>query len=134
MYADYRRDAPSDRASADWARRFPGFVPVPALLVGDTVRVCKEESQTAETGTVYVSGRAPVKKGDPLPGNRLTQPPNDSPFVRAQRGRAVSCTSGLGAASSFDCGCGIGLERCMPGAGSQFDPPRSCHRRTLHST
>jgi uncharacterized protein DUF1585 len=130
LYADYRAALPTDRIAADWSRRFPGFVPVPALLVepdGKTptaeVRVCREEAQAAETGTVYASGRAPAKKGDPLPGNRLTQPPNDSGFARAQRGRAVSCLSGTGFQNSIECGCGVGLERCVPGAGFQNEPP-----------
>ena len=123
LYADYRREAPTDRVAPDWAQRFPGFVPVPALVAETSVRVCKEEAQLGETGTVYLSGRAAARKGDPLPGGRLTQPPNDSPFARKEKGHAVSCTSGLGFQSSLDCGCGVGLERCMPGAGPQFDPP-----------
>lgn len=130
LYADYREREPTDFAAADWSKRFPGFAPAPALLVepdGATrttaVRVCREEAQTAETGTVYASGRAPTKKGDPLPPGRLTQPPTDSGFARSARGRAVSCLSGTGFQSSVECGCGIGLERCMPGAGPQNDPP-----------
>jgi hypothetical protein len=129
LYADYRATMPSDHAAPDWLKRFPGFVPAPPLLVepdGKTptteVRVCREEAQTAETGTVYASGRANAKKGDPLPGNRLTQPPGDSGFAKAQRGRAVSCLTGTGFASSVDCGCGIGLERCMPSTGFQNEP------------
>jgi len=130
LYADYRATTPGDHAGLDWAKRFPGFAPVPALLVepdGKTptteVRVCREEAQTAETGTIYTSGRAGAKKGDPLPGGRLTQPPGDSGFARAQRGRAVSCLAGTGFQSSVDCGCGIGLERCLPSSGFQNEPP-----------
>ncbi|HUJ59108.1 MAG TPA: DUF1585 domain-containing protein [Kofleriaceae bacterium] len=129
LYADYRAAVPVDRIGPEWARRFPGFVPVPALETepdgGKTiaVRVCKEEAQTAETGIVYVSGRPGVKKGEPLPAGRLTQPPGDSGFARAAKGRAVSCLSGTGFQSSVQCGCGIGLERCVPGAGPQNDPP-----------
>ena len=130
LYADYRAPAPSDRISAGWATRFPGFVPVPGLLVEPDaatptteVRVCREEAQLADTGTVYASGRAPAKKGDPPPAGRLTLPPNDSAFARAAKGRAVSCLSGTGFTVSIDCGCGVGLERCMPGAGRENDPP-----------
>lgn len=126
IYADYRDAAPSDGVTAAWAKRFPGFQPAPALLGepdGKTrataVRVCREEAQTAETGTVYASGRAAVKKGEPLPGGRLTQPPGDSAFARTAKGRAVSCLSGTGFSSSVECGCGIGLERCLPNAGPQ---------------
>jgi hypothetical protein len=130
LYADYRETSPSDRIGADWARRFPGFVPAPGLGVepdGKTptlaVRVCREEAQTTDSGTVYVAGRVAAKKGDPLPGNRLTQPPGDSGFAKLNKGRAVSCLAGTGFQSSVDCGCGIGLERCAPGAGVQNEPP-----------
>lgn len=95
LYADYRDATPTDAFTPEWAKRFPGFTPAPALLTEPdgktksvTVRVCREEAQTAETGTVYASGRAPAKKGEPLPGGRLTQPPNDSAFARAAKGRA----------------------------------------------
>ena len=130
LYADYRGATPSDLASADWARRFPGFAPVPALLVepdGKTktteVRVCREEAQTAETGIVFVSGRPAPKKGEPPPAGRLSQPPGDSGFARNHKGRAVSCVTQTGFQNSVQCGCGVGLERCVPGAGPQFDPP-----------
>src|SRR5262249_53959431 len=128
LYADYRALVPQDLAAPDWAKRFPGFVPAPALLVEadgsktTSVRVCREEAQTAETGTVYASGRAGAKKGDPLPGGRLTQPPGDSAFAKQAKGRAVSCLAGTGFQNSVECGCGIGLERCMPGAGVQNEP------------
>jgi hypothetical protein len=130
LYADYRGATPTDRYAPEWARRFPGFQLVPGLLVepdGKTptteVRVCREETQIAESGTVYASGRPAPKRGDPTPAGRLTQPPVDSGFARAQRGRAVSCLSGTGFANSLDCGCGIGLDRCWPGAGFQNEPP-----------
>jgi hypothetical protein len=129
LYADYRASEPDDFAGSDWTKRFPGFAPAPALLVeadGKTrtkaIRVCREEAQTAETGVVYASGRPPVKKGDPPPFGRITQPPSDSGFAKLAKGRAVSCLSGTGFANSVDCGCGVGLERCMPGAGAQNDP------------
>ncbi|HTR56232.1 MAG TPA: DUF1585 domain-containing protein [Kofleriaceae bacterium] len=128
LYGDYRAALPSDRISKDWSTRFPSFVPVPQLLVepdGKTpttaVRVCKEEAQTADTGNVYVSGRPAPKKGEPPPAGRLTQPPGDSGFAKATKGRAVSCLSGTGFQSSVQCGCGIGLERCMPASGPQFE-------------
>jgi hypothetical protein len=130
LYADYRAAVPGDRFAPDWAKRFPGFVPVPGLELepdGKTavqqVRVCREEAQTTLTGAVYASGRPGVKKGDPLPAGRLTPPPGDSGFARSHRGRAVSCLSGTGFQSSVECGCGIGLERCLPGAGNANEPP-----------
>jgi hypothetical protein len=128
LYADYRAALPSDHIAKDWATRFPSFVPIAGLLVepdGKTpstaVRVCKEEAQTAETGIVYASGRPAVKKGEPPPARRSTLPPGDSPFAKAMKGRAVSCLSGTGFQSSVQCGCGIGLERCMPASGPQFE-------------
>lgn len=130
LYADYRTVTPGDLISPDWQKRFPGFQPVPALLYepdGTTrtreVRVCKEEAQISESGVVYASGRAPAKRGTPPPFGRLTQPPGDSAFARAARGRAVSCLTGTGFQNSLQCGCGVGLERCVPGSGPQFDPP-----------
>jgi hypothetical protein len=130
LYADFRTALPGDHAAPDWGKRFPGFQPAPALLVepdGVTkttaVRVCKEEAQTAETGVVYVSGRPAIRKGAPPPHGRLTQPPADSAFARASKGRAVSCLTAAGFASSVQCGCGVGLERCVAGAGPQSEPP-----------
>lgn len=129
LYADYRSTTPQDLIAPEWTRRFPGFVPVPALVVepdGTTrttaVRVCREEAQTAESGTVYASNRAAQKKGEALPAGRLSQPPGDSLFAKTAKGRAVSCLSGTGFQNAVECGCGIGLERCLPGAGPQFDP------------
>ncbi len=125
LYADARAVAPADRVAPDWATRFPGFVLVPALAFepdGKTpstaVRVCREEAQTAETGAVYASGRPGPKKGAPPPAGRLTQPPGDSGFAKAAKGRAVSCASGVGFAASAECGCGVGLERCLPSPGA----------------
>jgi uncharacterized protein DUF1585 len=130
LYADYRATIPVDRIAADWAKRFPGFTPVPGLLFepdGKTpamqVRVCREEAQATETGAVYASGRPGARKGEPPPVGRLNQPPGDSGFARTHRGRAVSCLSGTGFQSSVECGCGIGLERCLPGAGAANEPP-----------
>jgi len=130
LYADYRGATPADRNAPDWARRFPGFQLAPGLLVepdGKTptteVRVCREEAQAVETGAVYASGRTGGKKGEPPPAGRTTQPPGDSGFARANKGRAVSCLSGTGFQNSVECGCGIGLERCMPGAGFVNEPP-----------
>jgi hypothetical protein len=129
LYADYRAAVPGDLISPDWSRRFPGFQLVPGLMFepdGKTksteIRVCKEEAQTSETGIVYVSGRPQPKKGEPLPGGRLTPVPGDSGFAKNSKGRAVSCLTQTGFANSVQCGCGVGLERCVPGAGPQFDP------------
>jgi hypothetical protein len=129
LYADYRAAVPVDLVSTDWAKRFPGFNPVPALLTepdgskSTEVRVCREEAQTADSGIVYVSGRAGIKKGEPLPDFRVVAPPGDSGFAKNSKGRAVSCLSGTGFQNSVQCGCGIGLERCMPSPGPQNEAP-----------
>jgi hypothetical protein len=130
LYADIHAATPTDLVSPDWAQRFPGFTLVPALQYepdGKTptkqVRICREEAQTAATGRVYASGRPGVKKGDPPPAGRLTQPPGDSGFAKRSKGRAVSCSAGIGFSSSVECGCGPGLERCVPSTGPQFESP-----------
>jgi hypothetical protein len=130
LYADYKSATPADHYGPDWKTRFPGFALAPALTVepdGKTptarVRVCREEAQTPDSGTIYVSGRAGAKAKAPPPAGRLTQPPGDSGFAKSARGRAISCRSGTGFSNSVECGCGVGLERCLPAAGPQFDPP-----------
>ena len=130
LYADYRAATPSDRAGPDWAKRYPGFQLAPTMLVdadGETpttqVRVCREESQTAATGLVYVSGRPPAHKGEAFASGRLTVPPNDSYFAKTHKGRAVSCLTGTGFETSLECGCGVGLERCLPSGGPAFESP-----------
>jgi Protein of unknown function (DUF1592) len=138
LYRDYDQPAPADRFGPDWAATHPGFVPVDALVndtrvtdagtdAGSTpitqVRVCKEEAQTAPTGTIYASGRTSNGDAGSPPYGRLTFPPLDSAFARQNAGKAIDCSTGSYFAMSVDCGCGPGLERCMPGATAQFDPP-----------
>lgn len=128
LYADYRRPDPVDRAQPDWAQRFPGYdLDLKQFVDADgrpttTVRVCKEEAQVAETGHVYASGRI-ASKATPIPRGRATRPPGDSAFARANRGRAVSCLTELGFENSTECGCGVGLERCLPTAPAGFVVP-----------
>ena len=35
----------------------------------------------------------------------------------AHKGEPVSCSIELGGLAAADCGCGVGLERCLPGTG-----------------
>jgi hypothetical protein len=86
------------------------------------VRVCREEAQTADTGRVYASGRI-VQKTDKLLPGRLTRLPADTAFAKANAGRAVSCITAQGFESSLDCGCGVGLERCVPTGPNGFVQP-----------
>jgi hypothetical protein len=128
LYADYRAGAPSDRGGPDWAARF-GYLLEWSMFTepgGKTpmtgVRVCREEAQTAETGRVYASGRI-VQKTDKLLPGRLTRLPADTPFAKANAGRPVSCLASQGFESSLDCGCGVGLERCLPSGPAGFIQP-----------
>jgi hypothetical protein len=131
LYRDHRAANPSQRITPPTTTTGPmGFTPVPALFLDadgrtqtTTVRVCREETQPATTGAIYLSGRtAAIPMGQPLPGGRVTQPPLDSGYARAHAGESVSCESGTGVSLSNQCGCGVGLERCMPGAQLAVDP------------
>lgn len=100
LYADYRNPNPTARYNAaDWATKYPGFVPNTALLKepGNTVdtmeiRVCNEELQ----GTSMA------------PADTLKNP-DGTPLM-------VDCRTAYGAANSSACGCGPGLEWCLPSA------------------
>lgn len=131
LYRDYRNTNPSQRVAPNANSDAVEFEPVAALMNepdGRTptvsVRVCREEAQTAPTGRVYLSGRTTnPPRGTPLPGNRFNNPPLDSAYARAHPADMVSCTAGTGVSMSDQCGCGPGLERCMPGASLGNDPP-----------
>jgi hypothetical protein len=109
------------------------------------VRVCREEAERREMGHVYASGRtrAPPdgtsaalprrgqqqgdgtsaalprrgqEKGDAkLPGGRERPPPPDKPYAIQHQGQEVRCEGRLALDYAPDCGCGVGLERCIPG-------------------
>jgi hypothetical protein len=128
LYADYRARAPHDRAGPDWVKRF-GYELTWSMFNepdGKTpmtgVRVCREEAQAADTGRVYATGRI-VQKSDKLLPGRLTRLPADTAFAKANAGRAVSCVTSQGFESSLDCGCGVGLERCLPTGPNGFVQP-----------
>jgi hypothetical protein len=125
LYADYTSTTPTDLYGASWATAHPGFVPVAGLQLepdGVTptteIRVCNEETQEAESGTIF----APANPGKTYPPGRLIALPTDSSFAKNNKGAAVSCTVQLGGNASADCGCGVGLERCLPGTSNGFDP------------
>jgi hypothetical protein len=128
LYADYRSRAPNDRLAPDWATRFPGYaLNVDAFVDPDgkpttTVRVCREEASTSDEGHIVATGRV-VRKKDPLPPGRTTRPPVDTDFAKANPGRVVSCGTTTAYASSPECGCGVGLERCMPETPAGFIEP-----------
>jgi hypothetical protein len=130
LYRDYRETDPAQLFGQSWTLATHGFAPVTGLLAeqdgGVTtvrVRVCKEEALTAETGTVFATGRTTAPPaGTPPPYGRLVQLPLDSVFARQHAGEPISCTTGTAFPSSADCGCGSGLERCMPGDSFANDP------------
>ncbi len=118
MYRDYRASKPSERIGREWqSSRY--FQPVKDLLVerdGTTelteVRVCREEAQTAESGHLWVSNRPANKISTPV--GRISRYPFDDAYARTHKGESVGCSSQIALNDAPDCGCGIGLERCMP--------------------
>ncbi len=84
----------------------------------DEIRVCKEEASTAESGTVFWTGRKALPAGSPLPYERLTALPLDDAYANANKGKSVACDHATAITHTTECGCGVGLERCMPSAGN----------------
>lgn len=129
LYRDYRSASPSQRINGGDGSAML-LSPVAGLLTDAdgttataTVRVCREEAQVAERGLTYLSGRTTALPTSlPYPGGRVTAPPVDSTYARAHPTDMVSCLSGSGVATSDACGCGVGLERCMPGNSLGNDP------------
>ncbi|MFO0673028.1 MAG: hypothetical protein U0235_26015 [Polyangiaceae bacterium] len=76
--------------------------------------MCREEAQTPERGTLFAPPRADAKKLPPLPAGRETPFPFEDEYARKHRGEPIACTTQLALAASADCGCGQGLERCVP--------------------
>ncbi len=103
LYADYKATSPADRYNPmTWPTRFPGYAITNDLqkepdLKTDTteIRVCKEESGVA------------------LSASMDTQPM-----------AMLDCRTGFGVANSQGCGCGPGLELCMPAAHFLASQPR----------
>jgi hypothetical protein len=122
LYRDYRAATPTQRYNpATWATIAPGYNPVDGLLedaAGNPVNdvfVCNEEAGTAATGRPFVAGaRTPT----PATGcdARLTGAPNTDSLTTPLMGRMLSCETQTGFNLSTECGCGPGLERCLPGA------------------
>jgi hypothetical protein len=135
LYRDYRAPHPEQRFQQGWANPDPAFRPVHGLLEDPDgkptmeVRVCREEAQERAEGHLYASGRnratpAPVAgpSATRLPGGRIKPAPLDTPYATQHKGEPLACDSREALQSSIDCGCGVGLERCMPNSG-QGDTP-----------
>ena len=122
LYRDYRAPAPAQLYGSGWKDPDPQYKPVESLVVDGEgkpiteVRVCREEAETRETGHVYASGRlkAPPKDAK-LPGGRERPPPVDRPYATQHQGQEVRCEGRLAHDYAPDCGCGVGLDRCIPG-------------------
>jgi Protein of unknown function (DUF1549)/Protein of unknown function (DUF1585) len=133
LYRDYRTPHPQERFGEGWAHPDPEYRPVESLLTEPDgkptleVRVCREEAERREEGHIYASGRkppgsavvstasAPPKPAPPtLPGGRTRPPPVDAAYAKTHKGEAVSCDTKAALSMAADCGCGVGLERCVP--------------------
>lgn len=124
LYRDYQSANPSRRYQSGWNDPDPQYRPVESLLDDADgkptveIRVCREEAQTAERGHIQVTGRTKNAPGAKLPGGRVKPPPLDKAYATQRRGDFVACETRAALESSFDCGCGVGLERCIPNDGN----------------
>jgi Protein of unknown function (DUF1585) len=130
LYRDYRAASPAQRIDEAWKDVDPEYRPVESLLTEpdgkqptEEVRVCREEAIAEESGHVFASGRVkPPEKDAPLPKDRYRPAPLDKPFAVQHKGEAILCATKTALDSSADCGCGVGLERCVPGDGDVGNP------------
>ncbi len=122
LYRDYRAANPTQRYNpATWGAIAPGYDPTDGMLRDEAgnevteVRVCREEAQTDAQGAPFVRSTAVPA---PLTGcsRRLVGVPNTNADAMSLAGQMLSCDSQTGFNLSTDCGCGPGLERCLPGA------------------
>ncbi len=136
LYRDYRDAHPTLRYQEGWKITDPEYRPTASLLADAEgkpiveVRVCREEAQAGETGHVYASGRTkpPPPPPKPKPGEPFVfKPiaPLDKPFATQHHGEVIACDTKTAFESTTECGCGRGLERCLPAAreGSAFEFP-----------
>jgi hypothetical protein len=128
LYRDYVQLAAAKRYGAEWTDFDPSYVPNDKLRKEPDgsatieVRVCREEAQTKDAGTIYATGRVAPPKGTPPPAPRLRPLPLDDGYAKQHKGEKISCRDGLALSMTIDCGCGAGLEHCMPGDSDGNDP------------
>ena len=123
LYHDYRASEPKQLYGSDaWKDADPQYRPVESLLVDPdgkqvtAVRVCREEASARESGHIYASGRTkPPAKDAKFPGGRVRPPPLDRPYAVQHVGQEVTCDAKIALDYAVDCGCGVALERCLPG-------------------
>lgn len=122
LYRDYASASPKERLGDGWNDPDPQYRPVDGLLKDAdgkptaTIRVCREEAQVADAGKVFVTGR--TKAESKLTGGRTRPPPVDKPWARDHAGERIACDTRAALESSIECGCGVGLERCIPSEGN----------------
>lgn len=122
LYRDYRSGmAATQRYNPDtWGAIAPGYQLAstqgtePDGTPSTTIRICREETQTAAVGHYFYPAAPRTRTG--LAGCDLpVRPlPADSAYARTNMGQPVSCSTQLGLTATMDCGCGVGLERCNP--------------------
>jgi hypothetical protein len=124
LYRDYKSATPKEKYGTTFTPADASWALAPELLkdgdgLTDTteVRICKEEASVAETGTVYWTGRKAVVAGTLPPYERVAQLPLDDAYANANKGKTVACDHATAITHTVECGCGVGLERCMPSAG-----------------
>lgn len=128
LYRDYLQVDPTQQLGVQWTSPDPGYVVGDRLLkepdgrATSQVRVCREEAMTLDTGTIYATGRAPPAKGAPLPAGRMRPLPLDDAYAKTHKGEKISCRDALATTMSVDCGCGIGLQYCLPGDSDNDQP------------
>jgi len=119
LYRDFLSLDPKKRYKAGWEpdpeyRLSESLLTEPDGAPTVEVRVCKEEAQTRETGKVYVTDRKPLAKGEAPPHGRRRPLPLDSAYAKQNKGATLSCRTRLAAETTVECGCGVGLEHCLP--------------------
>jgi hypothetical protein len=125
LYGDYRAADPVLRFGDTWKTASARFQPLPAIVNGAdgkplaSVRVCREEAQTAATGKLLLTGRK--RAPGPPPFDRLRPLPLDDGYAVQHKSEPVSCASQVAHTLSSDCGCGLGLERCLPSDANAAD-------------
>jgi hypothetical protein len=125
LYGDYRAGDPVLRYGDGWKTASPRFEPTPAIVNGPdgkpltSVRVCREEASTLARGKLLLTGRKRVP--GPPPHDRLRPLPLDDAWALAHRTETVACASQSARTLSAECGCGVGLERCLPSDGNVQD-------------
>ncbi len=129
LYQDYKSPSAAKLyGTPAWSSVDPSYALIPELVKEadgtstTMVRVCNEEASALDVGTVYASGRKAPPAGSPIPYDRVVALPLDDSFAIANKDKPIACDSGSAYSHSTNCGCGVGLERCLPAAGNNTEP------------